>query len=301
MSFQKPMSYWPAIEPYAKDIVLNQSGLRLHIYDAGPQDSPAIVLVHGLGDESDSWRHIIQPLAIHQRIIAPDLPGFGRSEPLQRYAIGDIIHILIDLLDTLSISSATLLGSSLGGMFCHALAIMHPDRVQGLVFLDGHLGVSKQKLNLSTLLFMIPGIGEWRYSHYRKNPQTAYDSLRPFYASLDDLPSADREFLYQRVNERVWSNRQRKAYLGVLRNTALWLAKEQRDLEANLINLVMPTLVFYGEQDHIVSVENAHALLKLQPSARLLTLPSVGHLPQQEKPEKLLLALKNNLQLQVVL
>ena len=195
MSYREPMRCWPAMAPFAKDITLNQSGLRLHVYDAGPQDAPAIVLVHGLGDESDSWRHVIEPLAVHQRVIAPDLPGFGRSESLQRYAIDDIISILVDLLDKLNISSATLVGSSLGGMLSHAIAIMHPDRVQGLLLLDGHLGVSKQKLDLSTLLFLIPGIGEWRYSHYRKNPQAAYDSLRPFYADLDKLPAEDRDFL----------------------------------------------------------------------------------------------------------
>ena len=160
----------------------------------------------------------------------------------------------------------------------------HPDRIQGLVLLDGHLGISKQKLNLDTLLFMLPGFGEWRYSNYRKNPQAAYDSLRPFYASLDDLPTADREFLFQRVNERVWSNRQRKAYLAILRSTAAWMMKQQRHLEEGIKHLAIPTLVLYGEQDEIVSPENAHDLLNLQSSARLITLPGVGHLPHQEAP-----------------
>lgn len=301
MSYREPMRVWPTLASYTKEITLNQSGLRLHIYDAGPQCAPVLLLVHGLGDESDSWRHIIQPLSIHQRVIAPDLPGFGRSEPLQRYAIAEIIHVLLDLLDTLNIPSATLIGSSLGGLLSHAIAIEHPDRVRGLVLIDGHLAANKQKLNLGTLLFMVPGIGEWLYNRYRKNPQAAYDSLIPFYANLENLPAADREFLFQRVNERVWSNRQRKAYLAILRNTAFWMVAQQRNLKENLKMLTVPTLVIFGEQDHIMPLENAYVLPELQSTAQLITLPGVGHLPQQEAPAALLRILQNDPRLHIQL
>jgi len=301
MPYQEPMSVWSALASYAKEITLNKSGLRLHIYDAGLLDTPTLLLVHGLGDEADSWRHIIQPLAVHQRVIALDLPGFGRSEPLQRYTISGIIHVLLELLDTLKIPSATFIGSSLGGLLSHAIALKHPNRVRGLVLIDGVLVAEKQKLNLGTLLFLVPGVGEWHYNRYRKNPQAAYDSLRPFYASLDNLPTADREFLFQRVNERVWSNRQRKAYLAVLRNTAVWMVKQQRNLKEDLKQLSVPTLVIFGERDHIMPLENARALSELQPTAHLITLPGVGHLPQQEAPETLLTHLQNDSRLDIKL
>jgi pimeloyl-ACP methyl ester carboxylesterase len=294
MQYQAPMSYWPAIEPFALNIVLKNSGLHLHVYDTGPAEAPTILMVHGLGDESDTWRHIIHPLSIHQRVIAPDLPGFGRSEALKHYTITAYIRTLVDLLDTLDISNAVLMGSSLGGIICHALATMKPERVKALVLLDGHLGMENQKINLGTLLLMLPGIGEWRYNHYRKNPQAAYKSLQPFYASLEQLPKEDREFLFQRVNERVWSNSQRKAYLSVLRNTASWLAKNQRKLDKSLEHLDIPTLVIYGGDDSIIPLANADALSKLQPSSRLVILPGVGHLPHQEASELLLLTLKND-------
>ncbi len=288
MSYLKPMQAWPELAPYAQEITLQQSSLRLHIYDAGPPDAPVLLLVHGLGDESDTWRHLIHPLSMHQRVIAPDLPGFGRSDPLPSYAIPDIIHVLLDLLDTLSISSATLVGSSLGGMLSHAIAIAYPDRVQGLVLIDGHLAANKQKLSLGSLLFMVPGIGEWLYNRYRKHPQAAYASLRPFYANLENLPAADREFLFQRVNERVWSDRQRRAYLATMRNTASWMIAQQRALRDNLKALAVPTLVIFGEEDHIIPIENAYMLPELQSTAQLVILPGVGHLPQQEAPQTLL-------------
>ena len=300
-AFQEPMCCWSSLAPYAKKITLKQVNVQLHVYDAGPEDAPALLLVHGLGDESDSWRHIIHPLAEHQRVIALDLPGFGRSEPLARYFIVTYIRVLLDLLDTLSISSAVFIGSSLGGILSHSMAIMHPDRVNELVLLDGHLGIGKQKIDLGTLLFMVPGIGEWRYNRYRKDAQMAYNSLIPFYANLLNLPEADREFLFQRVNKRVWSDTQRQAYLGILRNTASWLTKQQSALLNKMKSLAIPTLIIYGEQDQIIPVGNANMLTELQPSARLIVLPGVGHLPQQEAPDKLLSVIKKDPKLSIKL
>mgnify|MGYP001770903147 CR=1 FL=1 len=64
------------LEPYPREITVD--GLRLHLYAAGR--GPALVLLHGLADEADSWRQVIPVLAQTHRVIAPDLPGFGRSD-----------------------------------------------------------------------------------------------------------------------------------------------------------------------------------------------------------------------------
>ncbi|MDF1513493.1 MAG: alpha/beta fold hydrolase [Anaerolineae bacterium] len=301
MQFREQMEVWPSLKPYAKNVVLEHSKVRLHAIDAGPPQAPGLLLVHGLGDESDTWRHIIPALAVHQRVIAPDLPGFGRSEAVQNYSIPGIITVLLDLIDTLHVSTATLLGSSLGGILCHTIAIQHPHRVRGLVLLDGHLAAKKQKLSLESLLLMLPGIGEWRYAHYQKNAQAAYESLRPFYADLDALPEADRKFLYRRVNKRVWSHKQRTAYLSVLRNTAIWMIAQQHRLNKALENLDTPTVVIYGGQDNIMHPDNACMLNEYQKNVQVMILPGVGHLPQQEAPDQLLSVLDQAVQLQIEL
>lgn len=292
MPYQEPMLAWPNLSPYGANVTLKQTGLRLYIYDAGPQDAPAVLLVHGLGDESDTWRYILPPLAVHQRVIALDLPGFGRSDPLPQYRIPKILDVLLDLLATLDIPDATFVGSSLGGVLSHAIAVQHPERVRELVLLDGHLATKKQNFNLDTLLFLLPGIGEWRYSAYRKNPQAAYESLRPFYADPDMLPEKDREFLFKRVNVRVWSQKQRRAYLSTLRNTFFWMAKQQRILVGRLKNLNVPTVVIYGEEDHMMPPANAQHLRELQTGVDIVILPGVGHLPHQEAPDQVLAVVK---------
>ena len=290
--FQIPMRAWPGLQAYARTVTLAPSSLRLYVYDAGASELPVAVLLHGLGDEADTWRHIVERLSARYRVVAPDLPGFGRSDkPMRPYAGQFLCDTVLELMDTLSIAGAMLIGNSLGAVIAQSIALEHSERVRGLVLIGGMLLTRARPLSLETLLFLLPGIGEWLYTRLRKDPQAAFETLRNYYANLDELPEADRNFLFQRVNERVWSDDQRRAYFSVLRHTAVWIMKQQGSLDAKLAQLTTPTLVIRGEHDQMMSVENAHALLDIQPSARLITIPGAGHIPQQEHPQALLHAI----------
>lgn len=280
------MKPWPGLEPYGRTLALPQSGFDLFLYDTGPAQGATILLVHGLGDEADSWRYLLPALAGGQRVLAPDLPGFGRSgRPGRSLSAPFLVSALLELLDELGPSPVLLIGSSLGGLLCQQIALSQPERAAGLVLLDGTLLATGQALNLNLLLFMVPGLGELLYTRLRRDPAAAYDTLRPYYADLDGLPEADRDFLYRRVNQRVWSNSQRRAYFSVLRQLALWSPRQQKSLPERLGQCQVPTLVLWGEHDHIVSIDAAQALIRLQPTARLVTVAGSGHLPHQERPQ----------------
>jgi pimeloyl-ACP methyl ester carboxylesterase len=291
-SYKGPMQPWPDLAPHARRLVLPGTGLELFFYDTGSAPGTPILLVHGLGDEADSWRHLAPVLAAGQRVLAVDLPGFGRSsQPRWALSAKFLVSVLLELLDELNVERALLVGSSLGGLLCQQIALDHPDRVAGLVLLDGTLLATGQALNLNLLLFMIPGIGELLYTRLRRDPQAAYETLRPYYADLDGLPEADREFLYRRVNERVWSNSQRRAYFSTLRNLALWSPRQQKTVPERLGRCQVPTLVLWGEHDRIVSSEAGQALIRHQSTARLFTVSGAGHLPHQERPDAVLKAM----------
>lgn len=291
--FQEPMQPWPALEPYARSVYLARGGLTLHVYEAGATDAPPMFLIHGLADEADTWRHLVPPLSTQYRVIAPDLPGFGRSEkPDRPYTVPFFQDVLLELLDTLEVQRAVLVGHSLGAVIAHALALSHRERVERLILIDGSLVARSQKIDLATMLFLIPGLGEWLYNRLRKDPQAAYRSLEPYYSRLDDLPKADREFLFQRVNERVWSDGQRRAFLSAFRNLARWIPGQQRNLPSRLATLDVPTLVLWGEADRMMPVENGHALVELQSAARLVVVPGAGHNVHQEDPGAVLEAIQ---------
>lgn len=290
--FSAPMQSWPGLEKYKRRIALPRHGLSLFSYDMPSTTGATLILLHGLGDEADTWRYLIEPLAQHWRVVAPDLPGFGRSDkPRRTYSVSFFCGVLLEMLEVLGIERPAWIGHSFGGFLAHTLALEHPQHVETLALIDGGRLVQAQRVEFGLLLFLIPGLGEWLYTRLRNDPQAAYATLAPYYASLEGLPESDRNFLFQRVNERVWDDAQRRAYFSTLRNLALTTAKEQRRLPERLAKMQIPTLIAWGEQDRVVPPGSAYSLAQAIPGARLVMIPEAGHNVQQERPQELLAAI----------
>ena len=284
--YTQPMEPWLKLKPFSKQAHLHKLNLDLFYFEAGNPKDPAIIMIHGLGDEADTWRHVFLPLAEQFHVVAVDLPGFGRSDkPSRDYTPDFMQSAILALMEILNISPAVLMGSSLGAILSHNLALTHPDKVSGLILADGGLLQTAAMGDQSLKLMALPLVGEWFYTHLRKNPQAAFDSLRSVYRDLDTLPKADREFLFTRVNRRVWSNGQRRAYFSTLRKLTPWVMKIQNGLKEHLTQLRIPTLVIRGEADQLFPEENAEGVLRYQPNASLATITKASHLPHQEEPE----------------
>jgi pimeloyl-ACP methyl ester carboxylesterase len=280
------MQPYPGLERWARQVRLPASGDRLFLYDTGGDDRPPVLLLHGLGDEADTWRGVLALIAAEFRAVAPDFPGFGRSDQAwRRSTVPFFVATLLELLDVLAISRTVLVGHSAGAVIAQALTLDHPERVERLVLIGGSLVLKENRFDPALLAFLVPGLGEWAYTRLRKDPQAAYRSLEPYYNKLVDLPQAERDFLYRRVNERVWSDGQRRGFLSTLRGLVGWLPAQQKKLPERLRGWQVPTTLLWGENDRIASIENARALVELLPSARLVTVPGAGHNLHQEQPE----------------
>jgi pimeloyl-ACP methyl ester carboxylesterase len=283
--FQGTMKPFPTLDSWSRQVHLPAADVNLHLVDSGDATLPVVLLVHGLGDEADTWRHVIPAISGARRVIAPDLPGFGRSDkPKRRYTIPFFSEVLVELLDRLELPRVVLVGHSTGGVIAQAVALDHPERIERLILIGGCLVTKETRLNLGLLLFLLPGVGELLYTRLRKDPQEAYRTLEGYYNRLADLPQADRDFLYQRVNERVWSDGQRRGFLSTLRNLAAWVPAQQKDLSARLQGCKIPTNLLWGANDLVNALANAQALVDLMPTARLTIVPGAGHNLQQEKP-----------------
>jgi len=287
--YQQPMKPWLPLEPLSTKVKLSADDLSLFFFEDGTQNPQSLILIHGLGDEADTWRHVIKSFAEDYHVVALDLPGFGRSsQPDRNYTPEFLMNTIIRMMDELSIEKAILMGSSLGGILAHGLAIQDPDRVSGLILVGGALLQSSFSQDWTLQLMRLPIIGEWLYTHLRKDPQAAFDSLRNVYHDLDGLPTADQEFLFERVNQRVWSDKQRRAYFSTLRNLISWVKGHKGNLSERLQQISVPTLVVRGEYDPLFSDKNAENIIGVQPNAYKVTIERVGHLPHQEDPKTFL-------------
>lgn len=279
------------LQPYSRVIALND--VRLHYYDAGSGTEMPLVLIHGLGDEADTWRHVLLPLSARRRVIALDLPGFGRSShPRQAYTLPFFARTVANLLAALGIERAALAGSSLGAAVVQRLALARPTLVTHLVLIGGALPITPRWPPAQMWLFLTPGLGEAIYTSLRRSQDEAYATLRPYYHDLDALPAEDRAFLRERVWARVWSSGQRRAFLSTLR----WMTVDGRLRAANyrqrLGRLTATTQLIWGEYDNIQPLPFGQAMATLLPDAQLRVIEGSGHLPQQERPKEVIALLK---------
>jgi pimeloyl-ACP methyl ester carboxylesterase len=254
-----------------------------------PADSgkPALVLIHGLGDEADSWRYLAPLLhAAAYRVLAPDLPGFGRSAAPGGSSLHSHARAITALIG--SGEKAVLIGSSMGAVVAELAAIKKPGAISGLILLDGCMPMNGS-VSKALLRMALPFASRKWYRAYSKNPSAAWESLYPYYANLDALPKEDKDFLKQRVMDRVRSASQEQAYFASLRSMILASLFRKTYFEGGMRNWPGTISLIWGEEDTVMKrrhAENFLTLRSVQPGGGLVLIPGAGHLPHQEKPEE---------------
>jgi pimeloyl-ACP methyl ester carboxylesterase len=285
-----PMKPWPSLANKAFCLNLS-SGKTIFYYDTAPPnsgESPVLVLIHGLGDEADSWRHLIPLLNSNGfRVLALDLPGFGRSAAPGRISLKNHAAAVLRLLDAVKIKPETpvfLAGNSLGALVAETAAFKKPELVKGLILLDGSIPGGPSKIGLFALAKLLFS-RKW-YRAYRDNPEWAWVSLYPYYADLDSMPTEDKGFLRERVMARVNSLTQERAFFATQRSL-IWAfgagftryAKKIRFFKGKI-------LLLWGEKDKIMPLSSTETFKTLRDDIELRIIPGAGHLPQQERPEQ---------------
>jgi len=116
--------------------------LDIFYRDAGPQNAPAILLLHGFPTSSNMFRNLIPRLAGSFRLIAPDYPGFGQSSMPDRnsyaYTFENFTDVVDKLAEQLGVSKYSLYVMDYGAPVGYRLALRHPERVQALIVQNGN-------------------------------------------------------------------------------------------------------------------------------------------------------------------
>lgn len=129
------MSRLTSATPASVDV----DGVRIHYCTAGPEDGPAMLLIHGYPEMSITWRHVVLPLtSLGYRLVMPDLRGAGGSaRPLGGYDKRTLAADLAGVLDAEGVSGPiTIVGHDIGAMVAYAFARRYPERTARLAILD---------------------------------------------------------------------------------------------------------------------------------------------------------------------
>ena len=242
---------------------------------------PVLLLIHGMAGTLRNWQEVVEPLAQHYTVIAPDLPGHGGSAPgAGDYSLGAFASGLRDLLLALGHERATLVGHSLGGGIAMQFAYQFPEATERLVLVSsGGLGPEVSPvLRAAALpgadLFIAATAALGSTVGSKVARVLGFAGLRPTadvaevargYASLVDR---DRRAAFLATLHGVVGTHGQRVYAG----DRLYLAEG------------MPVMIAWGARDPIIPVqhgEDAHAAI---PGSRLEVFEGVGHLPQLEAP-----------------
>ncbi len=248
------------------------AGMRLHVVESGPSDAPAVILLHGFGSSLLTWDTWAATLSKRYRVIRYDLPGFGLTgaDPTGDYSDDRGLAVLGAVMTHFGVTRATLVGNSMGGKLAWQFAARFPDRVSNLVLIspDGFASQGFEYDKPAQVPLMV------RMLPYSLPTAMVRMSLAPAYGDPARLTDA----VLRRYRDMMLAPGVRGAMLARLEQTVV------RDPVPLLRQITAPTLLLWGDKDGMIPITNAADYTKLIKGATLVTLPGIGHTPQEEAP-----------------
>jgi magnesium chelatase accessory protein len=261
---------WP--NPQSSRFV-RAAGLDWHVQIMG--EGPVMLLVHGTGAATHSWRDLMPALAQDFTLVAPDLPGHGftSAPPSHRLSLPGMSRDLAGLLDKLGMPPAAAVGHSAGAAIICRMSLDGLLAARALVSLNGAMlpldGVPGQVFApLARLLVglpLLPNLFAWR-----AQDRAVVEKLLASTGSRLDARGVE---LYARVV------RQPSHAAAALRMMANW---DLAPLERDLPRLPVPLLLIAGAGDRTIPPADSARLRDMIPGASLTTMPGLGHLAHEE-------------------
>jgi pimeloyl-ACP methyl ester carboxylesterase len=250
-----------------KELTSTVNGATVRYWQDGEQQGRVLLLIHGgLTDAHKSWAGVMPTLADEYHVVAPDLPGFGKSTLLPDMQVSAVVEWLKGLLDTLGVEGAVVVGSSFGALYARLFAATYPSYVPAVILMNG--GTIPDIPPLVRTLAGLPVIGKLLFNILIGGQASSRANLQRMVYVKDVLTS---DFL-----KAAKQNTANFAHL--LRMAALHPIPDKR-------NPMVPTLLLWGANDQEVNVEEAKRIQSSIPGAKLSEIDACGHLPQLETPD----------------
>jgi pimeloyl-ACP methyl ester carboxylesterase len=254
-------------------------GREVSYLEAG--EGPLLLLIHGMAGTARNWETVIEPLALHNQVVAPDFPGHGDSAPGGGdYSLGSLASGLRDLMIALGRDRATLVGHSLGGGVALQFAYQFPEMVERLVLVSsGGLGPEVGAILRAAAL---PGAD--LFIRATSTPGTiAGNWLTGALGRVGLRPNADLAEV-GRAYASLADPARRKAFLSTLHAVVDTDGQRVAALDRLYLAEALPILIVWGERDPIIPVEHGRAAHAQLPGSHLEVFPSAGHVPMLECP-----------------
>jgi len=256
--------------------------LNLAYKEYGLNHKKTLILIHGFGESKYTWRFIVKDLAKKYRVIAVDLKGFGESPKLKdgNYSVYDQAKVLEKFIEQKGLKKVTLIGRSFGGGVALVLALMQEYKllkfkIDKLVLID----TMSYRQDLPSMM------------RYLQKPIIGYLGIR----LLSAKTIAKEAYKYAFSNDSLIPEKSVKESAKLLDlPLAKYAYKETVDsiipddidfIEKLYRKISIPTLIIWGKDDISIPYSFGKRLHKDIKNSKLVIIPNVGHMPQEEAPK----------------
>lgn len=242
---------------------------------------PALLLLHGLACDSTTWDCVIDDLAEHFTVIAPDLLGHGESDkPDADYSLGGYANGMRDLLTILGIDKVTVVGHSFGGGVAMQFAYQYPDRTERIALVASG-GLGREVTPLIRFL-TLPGSGmalsvatmrPWRgvvAASMRGLSRTGISHLR----DLGEVAG---------IYESFADPRSRRAVQRLTSHVLNWRGQYVTMTDRTYLARIVPVMVLWGADDIVIPATHAD-IARDQAWSDVHVLADAGHFPHRDHP-----------------
>ena len=227
----------------------------------GSPTAPALLAIGGWIGSWELWAEPLSILSQQWRAIAYDHRGAGVTvAPVASITFENMVDDVFAVLDAYGIEQCVLAAESAGAVTALGAALKHPQRITGLVIVDGMYFRPPQPDGDPFLLGL----------------QKAYPMTLDRFVELC-VPEPDCDHI-KRWGRQIIDRASQEAAI------ALYNLAGAVDLRAELSKITQPTLILHGQADALVPVQAAQGLAKALPNAKLVVLPGAGHVPTMTRP-----------------
>jgi pimeloyl-ACP methyl ester carboxylesterase len=226
-------------------------------------EGKSILVLHGWGIDSSKYIPLLNELEGKYRVIAPDLPGFGDSEPPKKaWGVSDYKLFVLRFLDKVKVDHFYVLAHSFGGRVAIKLGAEDRERIKKMV-LTGAAGIKPKKRAKRMILGIVAKVGKVALS----------------LPVVSKLSGPARRLLYRVAREQDYMRTS-----GIMRPIFTKVVRE--DLRAYLKDVRSKVLLLWGEDDKMTPVSDGYLMERKMPFAEIMVFKDVGHRLPYEKPKE---------------
>jgi pimeloyl-ACP methyl ester carboxylesterase len=262
--------------------LVDVNGVSTYVVDAG--EGPPVLLIHGYGDTADGWRRVIPGLLDRHRVIAIDVPPFGRSaDPHAPRLIDFYKPFFPQLLDVLEIERTTVIGHSLGGAIALHLTLERPELVERLG-LVAPAGLGKAP---PWWWYALTGYGRvWKTALSVPSPITPVLIRQGLTRFLDSRLFHDPRQMRETIEHLVSMHGSPRDFDRLLAAGRCCIDSYTGTLLEDSAAIEVPKWMVWGRHDGLVPSEHASAFGSLHPDALVHVFEDCGHYPHMELPSR---------------